>query len=64
MMLKKQQLYFLLDCIVSHLYLSSIDECDEWVSPFFKKEILVFNFNVCHNNAVRCGCSFLISRGG
>lgn len=44
MMLKKQQLYFLLDCSVCHLYLSSIDECDEWVSPFL-------NFNVCHSNA-------------
>lgn len=49
MMLKKQQLYFLLDCIVCHLYLSSIYECDEWVSPFI---FLCLYFYFFHNNTV------------
>lgn len=29
-----KKLHFLLDCVVCHLYLSSIYECDEWVSHF------------------------------
>lgn len=46
---KNQQLYFPLDCIVCHLYLSSIYECDEWVSPFFNS---CLNFKVFHNNTL------------